>query len=545
VLIKIINRVLSNPILKTLITYYLISLLIWLPYLTWLNIRKTKQTGMQHSNAKVANRRRLSTAPIILSIIVLLLYIGVVLHYVGYLPYGPDTNGYTYVPIKLASAEGHWLGKGYYKPFHTSAIMYTIAYWITSSYQYAYIVLVCVIALCLTLMVSLAVARLLRTTIRYVLGLAVALFLLTPCMGGLDLLQQYIATVYGISALSTLLISLRRNKLNTLIPFLIFTAICIITHLTPVLIALLFMFVYLAVSKEKLLILCSTAMIAISIIYSLYAVAPEITFLQLINMFRSLEEGSITSPTIRAYEEMPLARIGLFSWTLLPAMASSYIVLTLLMHVHSYVKRRQRASLGRIDALLFLSLLYSITLLLLAFISKFTGVDLSRYFWLLSYNIMYFLITMLLTYLLTKRGKSFMAILLLLLLFMPYAYSAYNDHGRNPRAGELRLAPITYWDRVEMLPLALYGCDGYYVVAWHDVRIPIEWSNRTPFLKSLFSSYYPGHDILLKVALDEKVKVPIDTYLILHKKAIKSSKFSNYNIVLNSREHIVLLPAYR
>ena len=365
----LINYILSNPVLRTLITYYLISLLMWLPYLTWLNIRKIKQIDARHSNAKVFSHRRLSAAPIILSIAGLLTYIGVVLHYVGYLPHGPDTSGYTYVPIKLALAGGHWLGKGYYKPFHTSAIMYTIAYWITSSDHYAYLALIGVFALCLTLMVSLAIAVLLRTSTKYVLSLAIILFLLTPSMGGLDLLQQYVATAYGIFALSTLLISLWRSRSGTLMPSLIFIALCIITHLTPALLALLFIFVYLAISKRKILLWCSIAMLVVSIIYSLYTVAPEITLLQLINMFRSLEKGSITSPTIRAYEEIPLAKISLFSWTLLPAVASSYIVLTLLMYIYGYVKGRRRALLGRrIDTFLFLSLLYAVALLLLSLI---------------------------------------------------------------------------------------------------------------------------------------------------------------------------------
>jgi len=480
----------------------------------------------------------------VLSVTVLLGYITAVLDYVGHLPYGPDTNGYPAVAKKLAST-GHYIGYGYYKLLHTSAVLYSIMYWITTSYQYSYTVLVSAFALCLTLMISIAVSRILGVKARYILGLAVALYLLSPGVGYLDLLQQCIATLYNVSALTTITIFLQsRGNLYLLIPFTILTVAFVVTHITPILLAVLLVIMFSTLAKKRMLIWCFVTTIVIAVAYTLYATAASGDILgHLLATFKSLVKGTIVGPIIRAYEEVPQTQIGLLSWSLLPAINSSYIMLTLWSYIRSKVRSDRKSSSKTINVFLLLTSFYATILLLIAFSAKF-ATDISRYFWVPAYTTMYFSSTTLLAYATAKCKRPFVAILLLLLMIVPYAYSIYDDPGRNPQVGELRLAPITYWDRIELLPLAVYSYEHYYVVGFHDVRIPIEFTNNASHPRRLISMYYPKHDMLLRAAVDEKVEVPRNTYLIPHKGILKTMRFNNYNVVLNGREHVVLLPAW-
>jgi hypothetical protein len=89
--------------------------------------------------------------------------------------------------------------------------------------------------------------------------------------------------------------------------------------------------------------------------------------------------------------------------------------------------------------------------------------------------------------------------------------------------------------------LAQYGVDGYYFYGWHDCYVPFEEVGREIFLKG-GGSYYPVHDVLIKVAEGERVNVPVNSYLVPLKEVLSLRSYENYNVVYDGWQHVIMMP---
>ena len=247
------------------------------------------------------------------------------------------------------------------------------------------------------------------------------------------------------------------------------------------------------------------------------------------------------APSIKAYSMLSNTKISLYSWALLPSLTTAFILWKTKSILQLLIKRGKR--LEKEPRLMFITLtiLYGLLLLGVSFLSKMTSVDLSRYFWIAAYIIL-FLTTGIIFREWVFRKIDLRLLLILLVVLAPYTASAMYDPARNPTSGGLMLAPVTLTDRVEMKPLALFGVTGYYIYAWHDAYIPLEASNRPLVFQPGAKDYRRVYLVLRNVTADTPVNVPLSSYLIVHRDAMIKWRLNNYIIVFNGAEHIVAMP---
>ncbi|MEM2292868.1 MAG: hypothetical protein QXX41_06285 [Nitrososphaerota archaeon] len=542
--LSIIKEILQNEITRALIIYYFIGVGIWFIFFFML-MRESKSSQRKSSNNSAFNKRLiflyLSSATLLFSLLFN------ALNYAGFLPYGPDTAIYTYYAKKISSS-GRWSGsKGYYKPFHTSAVLFAIVYQVVGSMELAYILLLMLFLLSLTLLPGLCISRMLRPRLPW-LGMSIVtlLFTASPNLGGFDLLQQYISMVYAMIAISILIAPISNSRVKSCI-FMLVISLSIITHLTSVLLSTLLLSIYISTRKENFRF-NFMFFVTFAITYLFYFVDPNNIVLSLCNVLESLISGTLREYTIRALTEVEASRIFLVSWTLLPSISSAFILLNLVSRI--WQKKTVNPSFditgseGAFHKFILISFLFSLLTLLVGVLTPMTRGPISRYFDLPAYTMLLYAVSLLLYMILRSAGKRmFILMTLLLIILSPYIYSATNSDARSPWMGGTRLAPVTRKDRMEMLFLVYYGKEGSYLYKWHDVYVPIEIEDLKETLTFISGgSYYPIYDILLKATKGEKVNIPLNSYLIPHRSVLANEKCENYNIIFSGCEHVILIP---
>ncbi len=343
-IIDLIRVMLENDIVRTAFTYYLVGIALWLVCI--FIILNTKLNNRCCRLSIDENCRLSCFLAIVFAFIVLIR----ALSYVGFLPYGPDTAAYTRA-VKTISMTGHWLALGYdpyYAPYHTSACLLTIVTEILGSIQVAYFGLLAAFLLSFLLILGGWASKIASVNSKC-LGIVVItfLFIASPNLRGFDLLQQYVGLVYA--AISVMILLVQSRSIETYLTFLLFAVISVISHLSCVLLVSILLVAVLFLRRHEF-VLGSFAFIAIIAAYLLVFIlnattAPKITtpatagattvphMTTLPILLGKLLHGNPSNFVIRALNEIPLAKIALFSWVLLPSMASAYILLFLLSRI--------------------------------------------------------------------------------------------------------------------------------------------------------------------------------------------------------------------
>jgi hypothetical protein len=531
-ILNLIERLIENEIIRTVFAYYIVSIILWLSFFL-------VSGKIIKSRAQLTARTYYKSEFLLcFSLIIFLLFLLIrAMNYVGYLPYGQDTAGYTYY-VKTIPLNGYWRGhEGYYSPYHVSAVFLTIFTEILGSAEIAYFFLLTAFLLSLTFSLGVAISKTLRTSVWLCISVVILLFIATPNLGGFDLLQQYVGVVYATLGVSVLLPNRTPERV---IIFSISITMSVVAHLTSVLVSLILLAMYIANSKKNeryrgdfIVFVC------IAIAYLFFWVNPIDIVMSLYRSLVGLLQGTVGEYTIRALTEVPASKVFLFSCVLLPSIASAY----LLMWVAERMKLKlMKVSIGEedIDKFILITYLFSLGLIFLGVLTGFTGC-LLRYFALPSYAMLLFSISLMLSVLIKRCRRRLMYVTIFLLLLAPYIYSAINSDARSPWVGEPRLAPTTHNDRMEMRILAQYGIDGYYLYGWHDCYVPFEDVGREIFLKG-GGSYYPIHDVLIKVAEGERVNVPVNSYLVPLKEVLSLRSYENYNVVYDGYQHVIMVP---
>ena len=536
---KLLKVLKSSRLLLLATVYFIVGILEWLAYFILTEFVSQRDEP---------SRGRIYAFFYIL-LVVLLLGTTIQLYKVGFLPYGQDTSMYTYICAYIHKFK-HYNGElfnvnPYYYPYHTSAVYYSMITELTGSGMVAYPLLVAVYALALVYG-GVLLSRLIGSKKSFSILAASILsiiFLSSPPLSGLDLLQQYVASVYAVYALYSLMKAgkiLYRGHVEEIVLFLIFSIISVITHLTTIIILMVAILAYITLWRNRKLLLGVIIYIIILFIYLSY-VAKTVGVLSSIRIFlHEILVGASQAPSIKAYSMLPNTRISLYSWALLPSLTTAFLVWKIGPLLKALANPRKR--LEKNSELIFISstILYGLLLLGASFLSKMTSVDLSRYFWVVAYIIL-FIITGVIFKEWVFKKLDLRLILILLVIVAPYTISAMYDSARNPTAGGLMLAPVTLTDRRELAPLAFYGASGYYVYAWHDAYIPLELSNRTIVFQPGAKDYRGMYLVLENVTIDAPVSVPPSSYLIVHCDAMTKWKLNNYIIIFSGTEHIIAM----
>ncbi len=559
--ISLIKIMLENDIVKTALVYYLVGSILWLLYgfiayrLDSKPIYRTFSTG---------SHKLLCSLAIMLVFTVMM----EALNYVGFLPYGPDTAGYTRA-VKTISMTGHWFASGYdpyYAPYHTSACFLTIVTEILGSLQVAYSTLLVAFLLSLLLILGRWISKIAGASTGCI-GIAIValLFIASPKLMGFDLLQQYVSLVYATACVIILLA--HPKSVGTYLTFSLFAVISIITHLSSILLvsiplaALLFFrkrelaigsFLFLTIGSAYLFsykyITAAIPHAATATSTSTAAIPHAATATSLV---KKLLYGSPSEFVIRALNEVPYAKIALFSWTLLPSIASAYIILLLFLLFRAKVDKKHKTFKHNIQSLIpisemsfngfiLASFIVALGYLFLGLLTKAIGVDLFRYAAVPSYFILLVAVSALIIRIFTKNK---VLMVLFLLLLTPYLYSAMYSSERAPWMGGSRLAPVTYADRLELMPVAVFASDNVRIYSWHDAYVPIEYSYSNATLKT-GGSYYPIHALLLQVASGKDVtrvtkEISLTPYFILPRYIIRSKAYKSYNLIYIGKEHVL------
>jgi len=548
ILIELLERIFSSKVLQILIFFMIISTIIWVIFVSFLTKISLSNGILNRNILKILKYKTMNHLMLALSIVIILVPLLHALSQVGYLPYGPDTAEYTGI-AKSIELGGHYHGGGYYSVFHTSAVLYHITSFAFGSQEVAFAALLVAFATSLVLISSMSLSTFYGTFHGLYALIFALLFVSSPPVGGYDLLQQYVSSVYAVLGIALMLSSIigKRDDRRLAI-YVLMTLASAVTHLTSVLLLVLLLSAYFAISRNPAIRNAVVIFVVSELIYMLFAatMSSKDIVRSLIDVLLNLKNGTFGEPIVRAYSELPTAELSIFSWTLLPSMSLAILARQIVSLFNKTVKgKKSFFHKDNVDAFLCLSLFSALVFLGISFLSRIVQVDIARYLWQPSYVIMLLCISgwfsKALTPMYAKQRRIHLVVFVVLLA--PYLFAALNDPARSPQSGGLRLAPVTYIDRIEMLPVARLGIDGYYVFAWHDVYIPVEASIRNPCLLPGSGSYYPEHIILLQVAEDKRVGIPLNSYLILRKEVISAKKFTNYNIVLNSLKHLVLIPS--
>jgi hypothetical protein len=538
---EVFRSILGNEIMKLITIYYVISTIVWSLFLFLLNKRRAKNFDNFAQQKSSIKYTYLAYFICIIAVTFLLL---MALNYVGYLPYGPDTSGYTFA-VKNISTTGFWRGssESYYGPYHTSAVLLAITTQFVGSVQLAYSLILIGLLVSFLLLAGNVVSKMVAKDVTWI-GVVVvsALFIATPNIGGFDLLQQYVSLVCATIAVFLLFRSVNFAR-KDIVLFLPLVTISVITHLTSVLLSLTLLAAFIFYRK-RLFKFGFLIFYFVATVYLFCFVRPDNIILSLYNFLKSLIYGTHEF-TVRALTEEPTAVISLLSWVLLPSLALAHFIVFILT---KFTKRLKSHGItiandnSRIKRFILTSSALALGLMFIGVISRTTGAEIIRYVANPSYIILLMMVSLSLCHLFAKNKNRLFTLLIFLSLLAPYIYSALNSEGRSPWMGEVRLSPVTYADRLEMLILAKYGADGYYIYQWHDIYIPLEDVEKPPHFIGGSVSYYPIHEILIKASRDEKVEVPVNSYLIIHKDAIKTVNFKNYNIIFDGNEHKVFMP---
>ncbi len=553
--IDLIRVMLENDVIRTALIYYIVGIILWFAYILIAN--KLRISSNDRWRLTVNGKRCL---PCFLTLIFVFIVLANALIYVGFLPYGPDTAGYTYA-IKAVSKSGHWVAQGYdpyYTLYHTSACFLTMIKEILGSTQVAYISLLYAFLLSFLLIVGGLIPKtgLVEHMNSKCLSITIMtlLFIASPKLFGFDLLQQYVGLVYA--SISVVVLLAYSSNIETYLLFFLFVIISVISHLTSAFLLLIPLIASVFLRKRRFL-LGSLTFIVIVVVYTLIftpASIPHITTTastpasipHITTIYKFIEKllngTSLLSKSgfvIRALNEIPSAKIALFSWTLLPSIASAYVLLFLLFKIKNRKSKLFSDGKGRYNGFMFVSLITALGLIFLGLLTRAAGVEMLRYAVVPSYFILAILTSALMTRFLNEGKVAALGLIVFLLFLAPYLYSAMYSSERAPWAGEIRLAPVTYTDRVEMLPLVRYAEDGYHIYRWHDAYLPLEKVENPPHLLA-GGSYYPIHDILKTVARDKVVKAPTNSLFVLYKENISSINFKKYNIILNEYQHLVV-----
>ncbi len=556
-IITLIKILLENDIIKIVLVYYLIGTTLWLLYA--IIVSKLGNNIPNHRSCPADNGGRFFC---FLAIVFAAIILIISLSYVGFLPYGPDTAGYTYA-VKVTSTKGHWPGLGdpYYALYHTSACFLTIMTEAIESLSISYFILLMAFLLSFLLILGREISRIANSKLRCTsIAILALLFLSSPNLRGFDLLQQYVSLVYGAIAIAVLF--RLPEDLKSYLLFSTFAAISVITHLSSVLLAVIPLTAAIFYRKRKFTV-GAVAFITIAVVYISALATASIPHGKAATATASIPHGKAASALlekllygtphefiIRALNEIPTAKIALFSWTLLPSMASAYILLLLARIYISYKERRKHGHsyavkyLSKLDRFILTSALFSFSFIFLGLLTRMYGIDILRYMEVPSYVMLIFLVSIAVIQILTKN--KLVGLFLLLLLLTPYLYSAMYSNERVTWMGGTRLAPVTYTDRVELKPIAILAGSNVRIFSWHDAYVPIEYNNST--LK-VGGSYYPIHDLLLRVANGEDVRgiirqIGMLPYFILSKYIVREGVYKSYNIGYFGLEHILFLPPY-
>ncbi len=489
---------------------------------------------------------------------------------IGFLPYGPDTAGYTY-KWNYLRLHGYWdlfIGRKtnpYYTFFHTSSIMTYILGSLMNSLQLGYMAYLLAL-LILVMLTSFILSRKLLKNIgpQFIIGvLVILIFLGTPMLLGSDALQQYVAIAMTLTAIMVMLILPRSS--SKLITYIILVAVAVITHITFLALLLIMLaplilrhnmrkhvFTYISIALGITIMYTVFSYAAYSIIPSLqHAVSSYFKYL-----YQSLSSeqpstfiGTKREVIVRAYHEIPQARIWVYSWTLLPSLGLAYVTFrsaTLLGEFKlGAIKIKNVINSVTKDYISCVYLLAGVSMILGA-ISRFAGYDIFRYIAVPAYYA-FFLASIVTLYKITFRAlfkttkRKALGFLIISFLLTLCLYSGIQDPARTPWNGGLRLAPVTLTDRIELTPLAIYAPSNMKVYAWHDAYIPKELNPNSEIIGA--GSYYPVHDILLSIANGRTVKTEEDsiTLFIIPKMVIRDHAFKAYNIIFNAHEHLAFI----
>lgn len=536
----VIIKLLKNEIILKVTIYYAISIALWIFFFLAMNKNGCK-------NGKSISTKDTSRQSIILCLATLCFLFFLLmsaLNYVGYLPYGPDTRGYTY-QLKCISINGRWVSSkyytSYYRPYHTSAVFLSMFTQILGFVEVAYFLLLVAFLLSFVVFVGITSSKISGENIYLCLTIAALLFISTPNLGGFDLLQQYVSVTYSVMAISFIMPN--RNKAR-IVCFLIFSMISIVTHLTSSVLSLVLLAAYLGnrnVNRAYGIDFLVFALMAVCYLFNF--VDPRNIVLSLYHTLSGLIIGTVGEYTIRAYTEVPESNIFLFSWTLLPSIASAYLALRVIAKIRRVSTHHFRIFPENtiVDNIVVLVYIFSLGTVLLGVLTG-ASLYLVRYFANPSYAMLLFINSIILGKTFKIKCKKIMFITLFILFIMPYVYSAIYSEYRSPWMGEPRLASATRTDRIEMLMLARFGVDGYAVYLWHDAYVPLEAVEQEPNFIWPSYEYYPVHEVLVQVTKGETVSITHNSYLVPLKGLMTATGYSTYNVVYDGHQHVILTP---
>lgn len=540
-------------ILKIYAAYLLLNTLLW-----FLIMLLTKRQGMHR---KASAKYRLRTMLLSSSLVMVCAWLLFIHSKIGFLPYGPDTVDYTHIWYYLAK-NGRWDHfiaqdtNPYYRVFHTSSIsiyiLNTFIHFIPIAY-FAYLLALLISVLLTVSLICRALGELKLQT-HVVFFLTAVFFLATPPLMGDDALQQYVSMVFALLAISAILLFRNVSKAIAIFGLIFFSAI--MTHLTS-LILLFIIIISLSLTsfkdKRKIYFQCLLIALFLTVIYNVYSAAAYTSVPILKNISKTISDiifsgSKLKQPIIaRAYGEIESSIIWLYSWTLLLALGIAYVAFNITLVSSKIniliriIKNLQMNPLFNIASI-------SCSLMFMAKGLRILGVDIYRYEIVPAYYALLILSVIVVTRILTNLNKEdikmVIGLLLLISLIVAGLYSGLQDPHRMPWNGGLRLAPVTYLDRIELIPVAIYSAPYVKIFAWHDVYVPKELSSaRTESI----GTYYPIHSVLLKVAKgiliqgNQQTKPTYEIYFILPKVIASNKMFKHYNIMFNGNEHLLVM----
>lgn len=543
----------------TYATYLFVNFLLWLFILLTLRPKKkslaisTKMGGMLLAS----------------TFLVLGVWLSYVFATVGPLPYGQDTAVYTYIWSYLQNHNFWDLTIAantdlYYSLFHTSAITaYTVGS-ITSSFTFGYPLYLFALLFCIPLF-AYSISSRLGANPYLATALTCIIFLATPTLGGTDAIQMYASSVF---ALLTVAVALKFGLQLKALPILALAAFeAVATHPTSVAI-LLGILLPLFLTRKRVagssytrnwrqhqkLIVVLVAAVAIAT-YASYHYTASWLAPRLLRVIEGVLGNIIikmsmskTGPIITlAYQEIPSSVIWTYSWTLLPALGAAYVVRELFFASgrgnvlkRAYWKLRTSPVFGMTC--------FACTVIALVTFLRFLGIDYYKYGTVPSYFVLLIVSVATLAKLFggmdRRRVSSILGALALLVVLGLGVYSGVQDPNRVPLNGGSRLAPVTYANRVELAPIAVYSAPRVWLFGYHDVYLPQELTNATI---EGGGNYYVTENILRKVAKGTNTTYiigpppDVEMYFVFSRTELTNDAYATYNVVFAGNEHSLLV----
>ncbi len=561
-------------LLKIAVLYVLLNVMLLFVVLMLLNpiknlLRIAKDNGEinEPSIIKKLEQACAVNLPLTISIVIVLMFVSYVNVVIGCYPYGPDTAVYTYLTWYLSMYK-HWSSElvnyvnPYYALYHTSVVNIYITKSISGLERFSYSVYLIALNLALILSVVLIVHRISRTMCSYMVApLCAMLYLATPPLMGMDVLQQYVGIVLSLVAL----MAIRTTKVSDVISFTIAMIVAVISHLSGVFLILTMLMIEIFVDKSLRMRYEKNEMrtkfiavtLLVAIVYCVYSYASQSVITTLKNIVMEFVNfivyGLEASRTfvIRAYSEIPLSRLWLYAWSFLPSLSIAFIIYVIAMHNKLKHLEQYRKRTLLITASGFM---ISIATVILGAGLRFLGVDVLRYCLVPAYYIAFVCgvvsISLLMRLaLLLRKIKGVLALTILSLIIIACLWVGIRDPLRMPWNGGLRLAPVTFEDRIEMIALAKHLRGSILVFAWHDVYIPPEYVENSQ-IRVASKSYYPMHRALvnvskgLNIAWYKDYSTDLVVY-ILPKVIVSTKAYRKYDVIFYGGEHVVLVSLHR